>query len=75
MLHADGSETQVTEQPMAIRGATISPDGSRVAFMADYPSSDPSGGPAEVALAYQVIRPTNGSAAFTATTRNAVASY
>ncbi len=32
VLHADGSETQVTERPMAINGATISPDGSRVVF-------------------------------------------
>lgn len=32
VVHADGSETQLTEPPMAIRGATISPDGSRVVF-------------------------------------------
>jgi dipeptidyl aminopeptidase/acylaminoacyl peptidase len=32
VLHADGSEVQVTEGPMSIAGATISPDGSRVAF-------------------------------------------
>jgi len=34
VLHADGSETQVTGRPMSIRGATISPDGSRVVFEA-----------------------------------------
>ena len=34
VLHADGSETQVTKQPVAIRGATISPDGSRVVYAA-----------------------------------------
>ncbi|MEO6208401.1 MAG: hypothetical protein ABIP77_10680, partial [Candidatus Limnocylindrales bacterium] len=34
VLHADGSETQVTERPMSIEGATISPDGSRVVFAA-----------------------------------------
>ena len=32
ILHADGSETLVTEQPWGLNGATISPDGSRVAF-------------------------------------------
>ena len=32
VLHADGSEVQVTEGPWSIRGATISPDGSRVVF-------------------------------------------
>jgi hypothetical protein len=38
VLHADGSETQVTEPPMDVslgvtsRGAAISPDGSRVVF-------------------------------------------
>jgi dipeptidyl aminopeptidase/acylaminoacyl peptidase len=32
VLHADGSETQVTDGPMSIDGATISPDGSRVVF-------------------------------------------
>jgi Tol biopolymer transport system component len=32
VLHADGSEVQVTERPMSIAGATISPDGSRVVF-------------------------------------------
>jgi Tol biopolymer transport system component len=34
VLHADGSETQVTKQPVAIRGAAISPDGSRVVYAA-----------------------------------------
>jgi dipeptidyl aminopeptidase/acylaminoacyl peptidase len=34
VLHADGSETQVTDRPMSIRGATIAPDGSRVVFAA-----------------------------------------
>jgi dipeptidyl aminopeptidase/acylaminoacyl peptidase len=34
VLHADGSEKQVTEGPMSINGATISPDGSRVVFAA-----------------------------------------
>jgi Tol biopolymer transport system component len=32
ILYADGSETQVTTDPMRIWGATISPDGSRVVF-------------------------------------------
>lgn len=32
VLHADGSETKLTERPMTIRGASISPDGSRVVF-------------------------------------------
>jgi Tol biopolymer transport system component len=34
VLHADGTETQVTEGLFGFRGATISPDGSRVAFAA-----------------------------------------
>jgi dipeptidyl aminopeptidase/acylaminoacyl peptidase len=34
VLHADGSETQVTTEPMNFDGATISPDGSRVVFAA-----------------------------------------
>ena len=34
VLRADGSEKQVTEGPMSIDGATISPDGSRVVFAA-----------------------------------------
>jgi Tol biopolymer transport system component len=32
VLHTDGSAVQVTEGPWSIRGATISPDGSRVVF-------------------------------------------
>lgn len=34
VLHADGSETQVTTEPMYFGGATISPDGSRIVFVA-----------------------------------------
>ena len=34
VLHADGSETQLNEEPMYFGGATISPDGSRVVFAA-----------------------------------------
>lgn len=58
VLHADGSETQVTERPMSIRGGTISPDGSRVVFAAatsDGGSAlyavDAQGGSAEVLVA------------------------
>jgi hypothetical protein len=32
VLHADGSETHVTEEPIIAQGASISPDGSRVVF-------------------------------------------
>lgn len=32
ILHADGTETQVTTEPRPISGATISPDGTRVVF-------------------------------------------
>jgi Tol biopolymer transport system component len=32
ILHADGSETRLTEEPIQVGGATISPDGSRVVF-------------------------------------------
>jgi len=54
VLHADGSEIRVTQEPWSIRGATISPDGSRVVFAGvttDYRSAlyavDADGGPAE----------------------------
>ncbi|MGH2692322.1 MAG: phage tail tube protein [Actinomycetota bacterium] len=47
----------------------------RVAFMADFPDSDPGGGAGVLELAFQTVRPTGGTAAFTWTTRNAVASY
>jgi Tol biopolymer transport system component len=57
VLHTDGSETQLTEAPLAIRGdirgATISPDGSRVAFAGACDGGsglcivDAEGGPAE----------------------------
>ncbi len=54
VMHADGSETQVTERPMGIAGATISPDGSRVVFAAATDDTDSAlyvadveGGPAE----------------------------
>ena len=58
VLHSDGSETQVTERPMAMRGAAISPDGSRVVFATIDGAAntgfvfavDADGGPAEVLL-------------------------
>ena len=34
VLHADGSETQLTDRPMSIAAATFSADGSRVVFAA-----------------------------------------
>ena len=55
VLHADGSETLVTADPMftgsTIGGATISPDGSRVVFVGgtgELLVVDADGGPAEV---------------------------
>ena len=55
VLHADGSETLVTADPMfigsTIGGATISPDGSRVVFVGgtgELLAVDADGGPAEV---------------------------
>ena len=50
VLHADGSETPVTDRPMAIRGAAISPDGSQVVFGADGAlwTVDADGGPAKL---------------------------
>jgi hypothetical protein len=55
ILHADGSETQVTDQPMSIGAATFSADGSRVLFAAESPDDhwtvyalDADGGPATV---------------------------
>ena len=44
VVHADGSETLLTAEPMAIRGATISPDGSRVVFAGGTGTSSPEGG-------------------------------
>lgn len=64
VLHSDGSETQVTEGPMAMRGATISPDGSRVVFATIDGAGntgfvfavDADGGPAEVLLELDALR-------------------
>lgn len=65
ILHADGSVTPVTTDPMWILGATISPDGSRVVFAGDTGeipecctdkglyAVDADGGPAEVLLEAQ----------------------
>jgi WD40 repeat protein len=58
VLRADGSETQLTERPMPIRGATISPDGSRVVFATidgagdtgNLFAVDADGGPAQMLL-------------------------
>lgn len=36
ILHADGSETRLNEEPMGISSATISPDGTRVVFAGQY---------------------------------------
>jgi len=44
VLHSDGSETLVTEQPWGLKGASISPDGSRVAFGALLEENDEHGG-------------------------------
>lgn len=48
---------------------------NRVAFMCDFPEADSSAGGAEIQLAYQVVRPTDGSAACQAVTVNDVATY
>lgn len=59
IIHRDGSEARVTERPVQIRGAAISPDGSRVAYTAipETPGADSpwglyvvdaDGGPAEL---------------------------
>ena len=60
VLHADGSELQVTEEPWSIDGATISPDGSRVVFAgatSDRGSGlyavDADGGSAEILAVHQ----------------------
>lgn len=49
--------------------------GVRVPMMTELPDANPEGGPAEVELAFSVVRPTDGSNAFTAAGRNAVATY
>lgn len=43
---------------------------NRVEFLTDFPESDPGGGAAELTLAFRVVRPTDGSAAFTAAVIN-----
>lgn len=43
---------------------------TRVEFIADFPASDPGGGATELPIAYRVIRPTAGAAAFTAVVTN-----
>jgi uncharacterized protein YaiE (UPF0345 family) len=48
---------------------------NRVPFLTDWPDSDPGGGPAELELAFSVMRPLDASAAFTATVKNSTASY
>src|SRR5438132_159032 len=48
---------------------------NRVEFMADFPDGDPKGGAAEIVCAYRVVRPTDGSAAYTLTVKNATVSY
>jgi hypothetical protein len=61
VLHADGSETRLTDRPMSIGAATFSADGSRVVFAAAETSDedwavyalDANGGPATV-LASQI---------------------
>ncbi|MEP7040410.1 MAG: LpqB family beta-propeller domain-containing protein [Chloroflexota bacterium] len=53
VIRADGSETQLTTDPMLISGATISPDGSRVVFAGGEGTLyvvDADGGPAEMLL-------------------------
>lgn len=56
ILHADGSETQLTPDSLPIRAATISPDGSRVVFGALIDGEpglyavDADGGPAELLI-------------------------
>jgi hypothetical protein len=47
---------------------------TRVAFLADYPEADPSGGPAELTVVGRIKKPA-ATPAFTATLKNAVASY
>lgn len=64
VLRADGSETQVTTDPMQISDATISPDGSRVVFTGGSGTIyavDVDGGPVERLLGpgeHQVQQPT-----------------
>lgn len=48
-------------------------DAARLAWMTDLPDADPKGGPADLALAFRALRPGDGSAAVTATTKNSLA--
>jgi WD40 repeat protein len=59
VLRADGSETRLTEQPLSIEGASISPDGTRVVFATGTGALyavDVKGGPADVV----VLHPDSG---------------
>jgi tail tube protein len=47
----------------------------RSSFLCPFPEADPGGGPAELELAFFCARLTGAGAAFTATVKNAVASY
>lgn len=47
----------------------------RVPMLIEFPDVGTGGGPAEIECAFAAVRPTDGSDAFTATVRNAVASY
>lgn len=48
---------------------------TRVGFLTDFPESEPSGGQMEMELAFQVIRPTDGSDGCTFTLKNSTATY
>jgi hypothetical protein len=48
---------------------------NRVAYMTDYPDADADGNPMPLTLAFEVVRPTDGSAAFTHTVKNSIATY
>ena len=48
-------------------------DAAAMSWLTDLPDADPKGGPADLALAFKVKRPADGSAAFTSVVKNALA--
>ena len=74
IIHRDGSEAQVTQRPIRIRGAAISPDGSLVAYTAtpETPGPDSSYGLADSPWGLYVVDADGGPAELLAESRNGI---
>jgi len=82
ILTASPSGTAVEDDPIyggfSLKGiidanTDVTYAATRVEFLTDFPEQDPEGGAAELELAFRVVRPLDGSAAFTGVARNGVA--